>query len=243
MPTLRRCTGCRRPRGSSSREFPTAVAACRNSRTRVVPRFDSRSGGDVANRARHVRTRALLCQVVRTAARREQRLCPAVSRCRARQTGPYAPARRESILRRLPQADGSHRLRPGEVRCHRRLARQGDGRARRRGGSRRRTTTRSRSRRSARLPALPNSTFADARELGQVLASNRDLPGVRGEADVRYAFGRPETASDRPSVSRGEPRFGSRSSSSGSPDRARSFAAVPGRVLELSATKVERTGC
>ena len=52
------------------------------------------------------------------------------------------------------------------------------------------------------IAGLPNSTFADARELGRVLASSPICQECVVKQMFRYAFGRPETPADRPAVTR-----------------------------------------
>jgi hypothetical protein len=50
------------------------------------------------------------------------------------------------------------------------------------------------------IAGLPNATFTDARELGRVLASSPICQECVVKQMFRYAFGRPETAVDRPTL-------------------------------------------
>jgi Protein of unknown function (DUF1592)/Protein of unknown function (DUF1588)/Protein of unknown function (DUF1595)/Protein of unknown function (DUF1587)/Protein of unknown function (DUF1585) len=57
------------------------------------------------------------------------------------------------------------------------------------------------------IAGVPNSTFTDARELGKVLASSPICQECVVKQMFRYAFGRPEMASDRPTVAGGVAAF------------------------------------
>ena len=50
------------------------------------------------------------------------------------------------------------------------------------------------------IAGLPNSTFSDSRALGRVLASSAVCQDCVVKQLFRYAFGRPETSADRPSI-------------------------------------------
>ena len=69
-------------------------------------------------------------------------------------------------------------------------------------GARRRTTLEVEITSLGEIAGVPNSTFTDARELGRVLASSPICQECVVKQMFRYGFGRPETPSDRPTVTR-----------------------------------------
>ena len=129
----------------------------------------------------------------------------------------HAGARRESDVRELSSADGSDRLRTGELRRHRPVARPGSHRIRVPGRRGRPTTRR------CRLPidgkgeiaGLTNSAFSEPRTLGRLLADSRACQECVVQTDVSLCVwpcgDARRSRDDRSSVS---PRSATRDSSS-----------------------------